>query len=184
MTDDTTPKLPKLLTSGGIAARHGVTRRSVESSPSLPPPDTIADTGGRKLRLWTVASADRWWRERRPKGYRSDLPGKYTGRVVGAAPSLRAPVTPEQTADAALAAAVRALIHQAVTVGATFAIAWSPPGDKHTGVALTADLVHDGGMVVSQLDLIDRTADDLPSVIDAITALAEQAAERIKAGDW
>lgn len=51
-------------------------------------------------------------------------------------------------------------------------------------MALTADLVHDGGMVVSQLDLIDRTADDLPSVIDAITALAEQAAERIKAGDW
>lgn len=85
MTDDTTPELPKLLTSGGIAARHGVTRSSVESSPSLPPPDTIADTGGRKLRLWTVASADRWWRERRPKGYRSDLPGKYTGRV-GAAP--------------------------------------------------------------------------------------------------
>jgi len=82
MTDDTTPELPKLLTSGGIAARHGVTRSSVESSPSLPPPDTIADTGGRKLRLWTVASADRWWRERRPKGYRSDLPGKYTGRVV------------------------------------------------------------------------------------------------------
>lgn len=95
-------------------------------------------------------------------------------------------MTPEQTADAALAAAVRALIHQAVTVGAdvSFTIAWSPPGDKHTGVALTADLVHDGGMVVSQLDLIDRTADDLPSVIDAITALAEQAAERIKAGDW
>lgn len=99
-------------------------------------------------------------------------------------------MTPEQTADAALAAAVRALIHQAVTFGAAFTIAWTPPGDKHTGVArlmalgVTADLVHDGGMVVSQLDLIDRTADDLPSVIDAITALAEQAAERIKAGDW
>lgn len=98
-------------------------------------------------------------------------------------------MTPEQTADAALAAAVRALIHQAVTVGAAFTIAWSPPGDtsgllRVMAMALTADLVHDGGMVVSQLDLIDRTADDLPSVIDAITALAEQAAERIKAGDW
>lgn len=55
MTDDITPKLPKLLTSGGIAARHGVTRSSVESSPSLPPPDTIADTGGRAER----ASGDR-----------------------------------------------------------------------------------------------------------------------------
>lgn len=40
-------------------------------------------------------------------------------------------MTPEQTADAALAAAVRALIHQAVTVGAAFTIAWSPPGAEH-----------------------------------------------------
>lgn len=68
-----TPLPSQLLTVGGIAARHGVTRRTVESSPSLPAPDATAGTGGKTIALWTVQSADAWWKQRRPKGFRSDL---------------------------------------------------------------------------------------------------------------